>query len=39
MSDQQDTKYNDGLADAMAATATIAVVVATVVYWLSGLPS
>lgn len=39
MSDQQDSKYNDGLADAIAATATIAVVVLAAFYWLSGLPS
>ena len=31
--------YNDGLADAFAATAIIAVVVATAVYWLSGMPA
>lgn len=37
MSDQQDSKYNDGLNDAFAAVAVIAVVVATVVYWLHGM--
>jgi len=39
MSDQQKPDYNDGLTDAIATTAIIAIVVATVVYWLSGLPS
>ncbi|WP_420814608.1 methionine synthase [Oceanicoccus sagamiensis] len=36
MSDQE--KYNDGLNDAFAATAVIALVVGTVVFWLSGMP-
>ena len=39
MSDETKTEYNDGLADAWACTAIIALVVATVVYWLSGMPS
>lgn len=39
MSDQNDSKYNDGTNDAIAATAIIALVVLTVVYWLSGMPS
>ncbi|MFT5580062.1 MAG: hypothetical protein ACI9WS_002822, partial [Paraglaciecola psychrophila] len=34
-----DSKYNDGTNDAIAATAIIALVVLTVVYWLSGMPS
>ena len=38
MSDQSppETQYNDSLADALAATAVVAVVVFTVVFWLSG---
>ena len=39
MSEQQGSQYNDGLNDAIAATAVIALVVATVVYWLSGMAS
>ncbi len=34
-----EQNYNDGLADAFAATAIIALVVATAVYWLSGMPA
>lgn len=34
MSDQ-----NDGINDALAATAVIALVVVTVAYWLSGMPT
>ena len=30
---------SDGWADAIAATAVIAIVISTVVYWLSGFPS
>ena len=33
------TEYNDGLADSCAAIAVIALIVVTVVYWLSGMPS
>lgn len=36
MSDQE-SKSNDGLNDAFAATAIIALVVGTVVFWLSGM--
>lgn len=39
MSEQQDSKYNDGLTDAIATTAIIAVIVTTAIYWLSGMPS
>ncbi len=38
MSDQE-SKYNDGLNDAYAATAIIVLVVGTVVFWLSGMAS
>lgn len=36
---EQKTEYNDGLADAWAGVAVITLVVATAVYWLSGMPS
>jgi hypothetical protein len=36
---QVSNEEADGMADAIAATATIAVVVAAVVYWLSGFPA
>jgi hypothetical protein len=39
MSEQNETKYNDGLTDAFAATAVIAIVICTAVYWLSGMPT
>jgi len=43
MSDQNQTTPQDdsdnGMADAIAATAVITLVIATVVYWLSGFPS
>lgn len=39
MSDSQGPQYNDGINDAIAATAVIAIVVATVVFWLSGMPT
>lgn len=40
MSEEQDkTRDADGRADALAATAIIALVVLTVCIWLSGLPS
>jgi hypothetical protein len=39
MSEQKESKYNDGLNDAIAATAVIALVVTTMIYWLSGMPS
>lgn len=32
---QEDSKYDDSQADAWMAVATIAIVVSTVVYWLS----
>ncbi len=38
MSDQE-SKDNDGLNDALASAAVIAIVVGTVVYWLSGMPT
>ncbi len=38
MSEQQESKYNDGLNDAWAAAAVISIVVGAVVYWLSGMP-
>lgn len=34
-----DKKYNDGKADAFAATALIALAVGTAVFWLSGMPT
>ncbi len=37
MSEQQESKYDDGINDAIAATAVITLVVITVVYWLSGM--
>ena len=37
MSEQNDTQYNDGINDAFAAVAVIAIVVGTVVYWLSNM--
>jgi len=39
MSEQRDEKYSDGMNDAIAATAIIAIVVVTAAYWLSGMPS
>lgn len=33
---QAKSQYNDSLADAIAATAVVAIVVFTVVFWLSG---
>lgn len=39
MSDQHDSQHDDGLADAFAAIAIIAIVVGTVVFWLSSMPS
>lgn len=38
MSEQQESNYNDGVNDAWAATAVIALVVGTVVFWLCGMP-
>lgn len=35
---EQPSNYNDGLTDAIAATAVIALVVGTTIYWLSGMP-
>ena len=37
MSEQQ-SNHNDGLNDAIAAVVVVALVVGTVVYWLSGMP-
>lgn len=39
MSDSQGPQYNDSINDALAATAIIALVVGTVVFWLSGMPT
>ena len=39
MSHSEESKNDDGAANAIAATAIIGIVVAVVVYWLSGLPS
>ncbi len=40
MSEENSNKdAGDGCADAMAATAIIAVVVVTMCYWLAGMPS
>ncbi len=41
MSDENQVSNDDGdgMADAIAATATIAVVVGAVVFWLSGFPT
>ena len=39
MSQEQESNYNDGLNDALAAVAVIAIVVSTAVFWLSGMPS
>jgi hypothetical protein len=42
MSEQESSvaeRDDDGVADALAATATIAVIVGTIVFWLSGFPS
>lgn len=39
MSEQEKTQDNDGLHDAIAATAVIALVVITAIYWLSGMPT
>lgn len=39
MSDQHDSGSSDGINDAFAATAVIAIVVATVVFWLHSMPT
>ena len=40
MSDQQDLERNaDGIADSIAATAIISLVILTLYLWLSGMPS
>ncbi len=40
MSDSQDLERKaDGAADAIAATAIIAIVIVTLYFWLSGMPS
>lgn len=39
MSEQENTQDKDGFYDAIAAKAVIALVVITVAYWLSGMPS
>ena len=36
---EQDERVTDGYADAIAATAVMTVIIATVVYWLAGMPS
>jgi hypothetical protein len=38
MSDLQQQKNSDGCADVFATIAVIAIVVCTVVFWLSGMP-
>ncbi len=38
MSEDPKTSYNDGLNDAWAATALVAIVVGAAVFWLSGMP-
>ena len=37
MSEQQDLSAGDGINDAIAATAVIALIVTAVVYWLGGM--
>jgi hypothetical protein len=40
MSEQQDLERNsDGVADSIAATAIISIVIVTLYLWLSGMPS
>lgn len=44
MSDQQpstsnESSYNDGLNDAFASVAVIAIIVGAVVFWLHGMPT
>mgnify|MGYP003385588608 CR=1 FL=1 len=39
MSEQENKQSNDGINDAIAATAIIAIIVITAAFWLSGLPS
>lgn len=40
MSDSQDLERNaDGAADSIAATAIITIVIVTLYFWLSGMPS
>ena len=36
--EHQEENYNDDKADALATVAIIGIVVATVAYWLSGMP-
>lgn len=38
MSEQNQQRHDDSVADAVAAIAILALVVATAVYWLSGMP-
>ena len=37
MSEENQSNYDDGKADAVAAVALITIVIATVVYWLAGM--
>jgi hypothetical protein len=39
MSEENESQYNDGLVDAISAAAVIALVVGTVCFWLSGMPT
>ncbi|MBM7423892.1 methionine synthase [uncultured Spongiibacter sp.] len=39
MSDQNQEAREDNFADACASVAILTIVIATVVYWLSGMPS
>lgn len=37
MTDQRETKHNDGHADVIASVAVIAIIVVAVIFWLSGM--
>ena len=39
MSQEDQTQHDNGMADAIAATAVITLVIVAVVFWLSGMPS
>ncbi len=39
MAEQNSKDAGDGMVDAIAATAVIAIIIATLVFWLSGMPS
>jgi hypothetical protein len=39
MSDQNSKDAGDGMVDAWAATAVIAVIIITLAFWLSGMPA